>query len=114
MERNLAGTVAPTVDSITHAGGYSPGEGYFPLLPVPPDGGDEDETLVNYNVAGVRYGDEVVHPLAVDSNGYFVVGGGSLKTTTAVTRRLSRTRRGPTTRWRRTGPTSTPVRRRHV
>jgi subtilisin family serine protease len=74
----LAGTVAPTIDSITDAGGTSPAGGYLPLSLfgfAPLTMGDE--TITNFNVPAYKYGDEVYERIAVDSNGYVVIGGGT-------------------------------------
>jgi subtilisin family serine protease len=75
----LSPTLAPTIDSIEDAGGDSPGGGYLPLrgFGVAPIGGMGDETIVNFNVPSFKYGTEMYTRLAVDSNGYVVVGGGT-------------------------------------
>lgn len=76
----LAGSVAPTIDSITDAAGTSPGGDYFPLSQFPsitPIAGMGDETIANFTVPAYLYGDEVYTRIAVDSNGYVVIGGGT-------------------------------------
>lgn len=75
----IEGSVAPTIDSITDAGGTSPGEGYFPLsqFPIAPIAGMTDEAIVNFNTPAYKYGTEVYSRIAVDSNGYVVIGGGT-------------------------------------
>ena len=73
----LAPAIAPTIDSI--AAGESPGGGYLPLsaFGIAPVGGLGDESIVNFNVPGFLWGGESYTSIAVDSNGYIVVGGGS-------------------------------------
>jgi hypothetical protein len=71
--------LAPTIDSIADAGGTSPGGGYLPLsaFGIAPIAGMGDETITNFNVPGYQYGSEVYTRIAVDSNGYVVIGGGT-------------------------------------
>ena len=76
----IEGSVAPTIDSITAAGGSSPGGGYFRLSQFPtitPIAGMTDEAIVNFNTPPFKYGTEVYSRIAVDSNGYVVIGGGT-------------------------------------
>jgi subtilisin family serine protease len=75
----LSQALAPTIDSIADAGGTSPGGGYLPLsiFGIAPIGGMGDESIVNFNVPAYQYGSEVYTRIAVDSNGYVVVGGGT-------------------------------------
>jgi len=74
----LSAALAPTVDSITSAGGSSPGGGYLPLglFGITPEAGFGDETIANYDVPAFQWGSETYTRIAVDSNGYVVVGGG--------------------------------------
>lgn len=73
----LSPSLPPTVDSVT-AGG-SPAGGYLPLslFGTPPVAGMGDEVIVNFTVPAFRWGGETYTRLAVDSNGYLVVGGGT-------------------------------------
>jgi hypothetical protein len=72
----LSPAVAPTIDSITPGG--SPNGGYLPLsLFFSPQSGFGDETITNYNVPPFQYGHETYNMVAVDSNGYIVIGGGT-------------------------------------
>jgi subtilisin family serine protease len=62
---------------VTPDGG--PGGGYLPLsaFGIPPEAGYGDETIGNYSGFGTfSYGHELYDTVAVDSNGYVVVGGG--------------------------------------
>jgi len=72
----LTPALAPSIDSITPGG--SPA-GYLPLsgFGITPIAGMGDETIVNFNVPAFLYGSEVYTSIAVDSNGYVVVGGGT-------------------------------------
>lgn len=72
----LSPAFAPTIDAITLGGGQP--FGYFSMasLGVTPQSGFGDETIVNYNVPNFLFGSETYTSLAVDSNGYVVVGGG--------------------------------------
>ena len=72
----LTPSLPPTITSITPGG--SPAGGYLPLsaFGVAPIPGMADESIVNFNVPSFRYGGETYSRLAVDSNGYVVVGGG--------------------------------------
>jgi hypothetical protein len=54
------------------AGGYLP----LSLFGIAPIGGMGDETLTNFNVPAFKYGGEAYSSLAIDSNGYVIVGGG--------------------------------------
>jgi hypothetical protein len=75
----LSPSLAPTIDSIDPANGGSPGGGYLPLslFGIGPVGGFGDETIANFNVPEFKYGDETYSRVAVDSNGYVVIGGGT-------------------------------------
>lgn len=73
----LSPALAPTIDAITPGG--SPAGGYLPLsgFGIAPIGGMSDEAIVNFNTPAFQYGSEVYTSIAVDSNGYVVVGGGT-------------------------------------
>jgi hypothetical protein len=75
---SLAPALAPTIDSISDADGSSPAGGYLPLslFGIAPLAMG-DETIANLNVPEFQYGSESYGRLAVDSNGYVVVGGGT-------------------------------------
>ena len=68
---------APSVDAITPGGGQP--FGYVPLRNFfPAAGGFGDETISNFDLpAPVLYGSESYSSLAIDSNGYVVMGGGT-------------------------------------
>jgi hypothetical protein len=74
------GTLTPAlpaqIDSITPGG--SPG-GYLPLATfgIAPIAGVGDDTITNFNVPPFMYGGEPYTRLAVASNGYLVLGGGT-------------------------------------
>jgi hypothetical protein len=72
----LSPAIAPRITGI--APGSGPAGGYLPLsaFGIAPIAGMGDETIANFNVPAFRYGDETYSQLAVDSNGYVVVGGG--------------------------------------
>ena len=75
----LTPALAPTIDNLlVPAVPPSPGGGYLPLslfgTPLIAMG---DDTLVNFNVPAFTYGSETYTRLAVTSNGYVVVGGGT-------------------------------------
>ena len=73
----LRASEAPTVDGMTLGGGQA--NGYVPLsvIGVDPQPTFEDEQISNYDVSPFSFGDETYAQIAVDSNGYIVVGGGS-------------------------------------
>ncbi len=75
----LSPALAPTVDSIVAANGNSPGGRFVALsqFGINPQSGFGDETITNYNVPQFRFGDETYSRIAVDSNGYVVLGGGT-------------------------------------
>ncbi len=75
----LAPASAPSIDAIEDAGGTSPAGGYLPLsaFGFAPIAGIGDETIANFNVPSFQYGSETYARLAVDSNGYVVIGGGT-------------------------------------
>jgi hypothetical protein len=75
----IEGSVAPTIDAITLTPDGTPADGYLPLrlFAVPVIPGMGDESLVNFNVPAFQWGREVYTRIAVDSNGYVVVGGGT-------------------------------------
>ncbi|MEO5986086.1 MAG: S8 family serine peptidase, partial [Candidatus Limnocylindria bacterium] len=75
----LSPALAPTIDSIEDAGGTSPAGEYLPLsiFGIAPIAGVGDESIVNFNVPAFQYGSEAYTRLAVDSNGYVVIGGGT-------------------------------------
>ena len=57
-----------------------PGDGFLSLpdvFGVPPDPGYGDETIGNYGVSPVRFGDVDYDTVGLTSNGYLVLGGGS-------------------------------------
>lgn len=70
----LSGSAGPEVIGIE-----SPGYGYLDLseIPIPGEGGFGDETIVNYGLPSVRFGDEDYNTVGVTSNGYLVLGGGT-------------------------------------
>ncbi|MGQ0606926.1 MAG: S8 family serine peptidase [Chloroflexota bacterium] len=74
---SLAPALPPTVDGMTLGGGQP--YGYFSLagLGVPPESGFGDETIANYDTDPFQFGSETYTSIAVDSNGYVVVGGGN-------------------------------------
>ena len=73
----LTGAKAPTIDSIEPTGVT---DGYLPLssfdIPGQPDVGDE--SILNFDVEPFKYGAETYTSLGVGSNGYLVVGGGTV------------------------------------
>lgn len=73
----LPGAQPPNV-AISAVPGGSPA-GYLPLslFGIAPVSGVEDETIVNFNVPAFTYAGDTYSRLAVDSNGYLVVGGGT-------------------------------------
>jgi len=73
---SLTPALAPTVDGMTLGGGQP--FGYFSLgdFGVPAQSGYTDETIANYDTTPFEYGSETYASIAVDSNGYIVVGGG--------------------------------------
>jgi subtilisin family serine protease len=73
----LSAAKAPTITGLVTPGG-SPA-GYLPLsgFGVAPITGIGDETIANFNVPAFKYGTEEYTQLAVTSNGYAIVGGGS-------------------------------------
>jgi hypothetical protein len=75
---SLSPAVAPTIDSITDANGGSPAGGYLPLslFGIAPLAMG-DETIANLNVPQFFFGSESYGRIAVDSNGYVVLGGGT-------------------------------------
>ena len=92
----------PSVDPGASVAGFLP----LSLFGVPPIAiGDED--IFNFSVPAFEYNGETYTVIGVDSNGYSIAGGGTVRTTTVATCPPDRTRRHPTTCWRRSGPTST-------
>ena len=67
----LAPALPPTVDSIT------PGGLPYVALAGNPVGGVGDETIVNFTVPAFKYGSITYNRIAMSSNGYAVVGGGT-------------------------------------
>jgi subtilisin family serine protease len=78
----LSPALAPTIDSLT------PGGPAYVMLPVPPQPGVGDETLLNFNVPAFKYGEETYTRIGVTSNGYAIVGGGQAGDLTFVPQRL--------------------------
>ncbi|MGZ8652603.1 MAG: S8 family serine peptidase, partial [Actinomycetota bacterium] len=72
---SLAGSVAPTIDSIDPGG--SPG-GYLPLslFGIGPLAGVGDETITNLGVPNFQFGSEAYGTVGMVSDGYAVIGGG--------------------------------------
>lgn len=72
----VEGAKPPQVTSITSGG--SPA-GYLPLslFGIAPVTGVGDESLVNFNIPAFRYGGETYTRVAMDANGYVVIGGGT-------------------------------------
>jgi subtilisin family serine protease len=73
----LAPAVPPTVESVELTPGSTPAGGYLPLsgfgaAPIAMG----DESIVNFTVPAFLYGGESYTSIAIDSNGYIVVGGG--------------------------------------
>ena len=75
----LAAATAPTIDSITDADGGSPGGEYLPLslFGVDPVAMTDETIWRTFNVAPFQFGSETYGRIAVDSNGYVVIGGGT-------------------------------------
>ena len=73
----LSPTIAPTVDAIQPDG--SP-FGYLPLsgFGIAPVAGFGDETIGNFTVPAFKFGTETYNRIGVTSNGYAVVGGGTV------------------------------------
>lgn len=68
----LSPSLAPQILSLT-----TPAYGYLSMakLGVPPESGFGDETIANYSVPAFNYGGELYGTIALDANGYLVVGG---------------------------------------
>jgi subtilisin family serine protease len=73
----LSPALAPTVDAMTLGGGQPFGYVSLPGLGVTAQPAFGDETIRNYNVPGYEFGSEPYNRLAIDSNGYLVIGGGT-------------------------------------
>jgi hypothetical protein len=74
----LSPAIPPQVTSVAPSGGTGPAGGYLPLslFGIAPVSGIGDETITNFSVPDFKYGGEDYNSLAIDSNGYVVVGGG--------------------------------------
>ena len=75
----FSGAIAPAQPaSVAVSAGLAPA-GYLPLslFGIGPIAGVGDETIVNFNVPGFTYAGEVYTRVALSSNGYLVVGGGT-------------------------------------
>ena len=76
----IAGSVAPTIDSITDAGGTAPAGGYFPLSALRHRADRRDAETRRSSTSTSRRSSTATRRtprIAVDSNGYVVIGGGT-------------------------------------
>ncbi len=76
----LTAALPPTVDSVDAVSpDETPGGGFLPLsaFGVAPIAGMTDESIANFTVPSFVYGGEVYTQVALTSNGYVVVGGGT-------------------------------------
>jgi subtilisin family serine protease len=73
----LSPAVAPQVDSIAPTSGPAGGYLGLSLFGIAPIAGVGDDTITNFNVPTFYYGGEPYNRLAVVSDGYLVIGGGT-------------------------------------